>query len=111
MKVGNTRSVGVNPNQCACNSGGYEVSPLPGVFTMIMKQIVIPRSTSRARNRWGELITSYYASNIKFLFDQQGKANSVGSCVIDYFVENFNHCKRCLENSSYDINNKSNGQT
>src|SRR5690349_8465806 len=43
---GKTRSVGVNPCQCAWWSGENVVSPLPGVFTMIMKQIVMPRKTS-----------------------------------------------------------------
>src|ERR1700759_3228953 len=47
---GNTRSVGVNPCQCACSRGEY-VNLLPDVFTMIIKQIVIPLNTSRARNR------------------------------------------------------------
>ena len=30
--------------------------PFPGVFTMIMKQTVIPLNTSRARKRWEVLI-------------------------------------------------------
>src|SRR3954452_6648479 len=47
---GNTRSVGVKPCQCACSSGEY-VNLLPDVFTMIIKHIVIPLNTSRARNR------------------------------------------------------------
>ncbi len=48
-KDGNTRSVGVNPCQCACSNGEY-VNLLPDVFTMIIKQIVIPLNTSKARN-------------------------------------------------------------
>ena len=48
-KEGNTRSVGVNPFQLACSSGEY-VNLLPDVFTIIIKQIVIPLKTSRARN-------------------------------------------------------------
>ena len=49
-KEGNTKSVGVNPCHFACNKGA-KVTSLPGVFTIIIKQIVIPRNTSRARNR------------------------------------------------------------
>ncbi len=51
IKVGNTRSVGVKPCHCACNKGANGVAPVPGVFTMIMKQIVMPLNTSRAKNR------------------------------------------------------------
>jgi hypothetical protein len=51
---GKTRSVGVKPFQLACSSGGYVVGPLPGVLTMIIKQTVMPRKISRARNRWEE---------------------------------------------------------
>jgi hypothetical protein len=50
-KVGNTRSVGVNPCHAACDKGAKGVAPLPGVFTMIIKQIVMPLKTSRARKR------------------------------------------------------------
>src|SRR6516225_11211130 len=46
---GNTRSVGVKPCQAACSRGEY-VNLLPDVFTIIIKQIVIPLNTSRARN-------------------------------------------------------------
>lgn len=49
---GKTRSVGVNPCHCACSSGEKASAPLPGVFTIIIKQIVIPLKTSRERNRW-----------------------------------------------------------
>src|SRR4051812_12144329 len=52
---GNTRSVGVKPNQAACWSGAKGVAPLPGVFTIIIKQIVIPRKTSSERNLFGFL--------------------------------------------------------
>ena len=51
-KEGKTRSVGVNPCQFACKSGEKVVAPFPGVFTMIMKQIVRPRKTSSAKNLW-----------------------------------------------------------
>jgi len=47
-KEGNTRSVGVNPFHLAWLSG-QNASP-PGLFTIIMKQIVIPRNTSRDKN-------------------------------------------------------------
>ena len=50
-KDGNTRSVGVKPCQLACKSGEKVFEPSPGVFTMIMKQMVIPRNTSRAVKR------------------------------------------------------------
>src|SRR5262245_21750123 len=49
-KVGNTRSVGVNPNHFAWSSG-QNVGEPPGSFTMIMKQIVMPLNTSRASKR------------------------------------------------------------
>ena len=55
-KDGNTRSVGVNPCQLACNSGAKAVAPSPGVLTIIMKQTVNPRNTSRARKRDADLI-------------------------------------------------------
>src|SRR6476620_8147931 len=50
-KEGKTRSVGVKPCQPACSSGAKGAAPLPGVFTMIMKQIVMPRKTSSERKR------------------------------------------------------------
>src|SRR5688572_11964072 len=55
-KEGKTRSVGVKPCQGACRRGPKASAPLPGVFTMIMKQTVIPRKTSNARNRVADLI-------------------------------------------------------
>jgi len=59
-KDGNTRSVGVNPCQCACSSGEY-VNLLPDVFTIIIKQIVIPLNTSKARNRcFGAIVMVKY---------------------------------------------------
>lgn len=63
---GKTRSVGVKPCQLACSSGGYGTAPLPGVFTMIIKQMVIPLKTSNAKNRsFSKLIIKNY-----FLKDQ-----------------------------------------
>src|SRR5450432_3100092 len=57
---GNTRSVGVNPCQRACSRGEY-VNLLPDVFTMIIKQIVIPLKTSRAKNRcFGAIVIVEY---------------------------------------------------
>src|SRR5579875_4046489 len=50
-KEGNTRSVGVKPCHCACSSGAKGVAPLPGVFTIIIKQMVMPRNTSNAKKR------------------------------------------------------------
>ena len=47
---GNTRSVGVKPCHEACSNGAKGAAPLPGVFTMIIKQIVIPLKTSSAKN-------------------------------------------------------------
>ena len=49
-KDGYTRSVGVNPFHFAWCKGEYANSPLPGVFTMIIKQMVIPRKVSRAKD-------------------------------------------------------------
>ena len=48
-KDGKTRSVGVKPFQAAWFSG-QKAPLLPGVLTMIMKQIVIPRKTSSDKN-------------------------------------------------------------
>ena len=48
---GNTRSVGVKPCQCACCNGPQETSPLPGVLTMIIRAMVMPRKMSSARMR------------------------------------------------------------
>jgi hypothetical protein len=50
-KEGNTRSVGVKPCHVECSSGGYGMAPLPGLFTMIIKQMVIPLKTSNAVKR------------------------------------------------------------
>ena len=50
---GNTRSVGVNPCHEAWRSGPQATLPLPGVFTMIMSAIVMPRKMSSARMREG----------------------------------------------------------
>jgi hypothetical protein len=50
-KDGNTKSVGVNPFQSACFNGQNVVAPFPEVFTMIIKQIVNPRKTSKAVKR------------------------------------------------------------
>ena len=48
-KEGNTRSVGVQPFQWAWRNGEYVKVSLPGVFTMIIKQTVIPLKISRDR--------------------------------------------------------------
>jgi len=59
---------------------------------MIIKQIVIPRSTSRARNRWEAFISSYYSPNIEIF--------AVNFC--------FSECKPHLfdlENLPDDLNN------
>jgi hypothetical protein len=50
-KKGNTRSVGVQPFQCACSRGQYEDGPSPGLFTRIIAAIVIPRNKSSDINR------------------------------------------------------------
>ena len=49
---GNTRSVGVNPCHAAWCNGPQATLSLPGVFTMIMNAIVMPRKMSSARMRW-----------------------------------------------------------
>ena len=49
-KEGNTKSVGVKPCHLACNKGANVSAPSPGVFTMIIKQMVIPLKTSRDKN-------------------------------------------------------------
>jgi hypothetical protein len=49
-KDGNTKSVGVNPCQLACLKGAKVCNASPGVLTMIIKQIVIPRKTSNDKN-------------------------------------------------------------
>jgi hypothetical protein len=46
-KKGKTRSVRVQPCHSACLSGAYTYFQLPGVFTMIMKAIVMPLKISR----------------------------------------------------------------
>src|SRR6185312_14408735 len=53
-KVGNTRSVGVNPCQCECRNWENAISSLTCVLTMIMKQTVIPRKISSASERLDE---------------------------------------------------------
>jgi hypothetical protein len=49
-KEGNTKSVGVKPFQLACIKGAKVCAPSPGVFTKIIKQMVIPLNTSKERN-------------------------------------------------------------
>ena len=43
----------MKPCQLAWSSGPQATLPLPGVFTMIMSAIVMPRKMSSARMRWG----------------------------------------------------------
>jgi len=50
-KEGKTRSVGVNPCQRACSRGANASAPLPPVFTIIIKQMVIPLKTSSDKKR------------------------------------------------------------
>ena len=45
MKEGKTKSVGVKPCYAAWFNGAYAVALLPGVFTIIIKQTVMPRNT------------------------------------------------------------------
>jgi hypothetical protein len=49
-KDGKTKSVGVKPFHCACKNGAKVAAPSPGVFTIIIKQMVIPLNTSRDKN-------------------------------------------------------------
>ena len=57
---GKTRSVGVKPFHCACNNGENVVAPFPGVFTMIIRHIVIPLNTSNAVNRFCKVVMMKY---------------------------------------------------
>jgi hypothetical protein len=54
-KDGKTKSVGVKPCHLACCKGA-KVMSFPGVLTTIIRQMVIPLKTSRARNRFGAVI-------------------------------------------------------
>jgi hypothetical protein len=45
-KNGKTRSVGVYPFHCGCNSGQYVALPSPLLFTRIIPAIVTPRKKS-----------------------------------------------------------------
>src|SRR5665647_2465616 len=56
-KDGKIKSVSVNPLHCACISGEKGVTPLPGVFTIIIKHIVIPRKISSDKKRIFGLIS------------------------------------------------------
>jgi hypothetical protein len=47
---GKTRSVGVKPCHEACRRGLNGIALLPGVFTIIMKQMVRPLNTSNGKN-------------------------------------------------------------
>ena len=49
-KEGNTRSVGVKPNQSAWVKGAQCAAPEPGELTIIIKQMVIPRKMSSVVN-------------------------------------------------------------
>lgn len=59
-KEGNTKSVGVKPFQSACLSGQKTAAQLPGVLTMIMKQTVSPRNTSKAMKREEDMFNSEF---------------------------------------------------
>ena len=50
-KDGNTKSVNVQPFHSACSNCENGVAPLPCVFTIIMRKIVIPRNTSSVMKR------------------------------------------------------------
>jgi len=52
-KKGNTRSVSVQPCHFAWRSGGYTLAQLPGLFTMIIRAIVIPLNMSIEYMRLG----------------------------------------------------------
>ena len=58
-KDGNTRSVGVNPFQEAC-SRNEKLGLPPGVFTTIIRQMVMPRKTSNAVKRWVDIADIRY---------------------------------------------------
>ncbi len=51
IKNGNTRSVGVKPCHDACLNGAYIELHDPGLFTMIMPAIVMPRKMSSESRR------------------------------------------------------------
>ena len=51
-KKGKTKSVGVQPSQGGCRKGGKTWFQVPGVFTKIIRAIVIPRKASKAVNRF-----------------------------------------------------------
>ena len=59
-KEGNTKSVGVKPFHSACNNKEKVAPPSPGVFTIIIKQMVSPRKTSRAKKRGGVCIIVFF---------------------------------------------------
>ena len=48
---GKTKSVGVKPFQGECSKGENVVASFPDVFTIIIKQTVMPRNTSKATFR------------------------------------------------------------
>jgi hypothetical protein len=49
-KDGNTKSAGVNPCQLTCLKGAKVCNTSPGVLTIIIKQIIMPRKTSKDKN-------------------------------------------------------------
>jgi hypothetical protein len=61
IKDGNTRSVGVKPFQWAWCSGAKVVASLPGMFTIIIKQIVIPLKTSSAVKRCTSVVRKFWS--------------------------------------------------
>ena len=48
---GKTKSVGVKPCHLACSSGSKAMAQSPGVFTIIIKHIVMPLKISRDSKR------------------------------------------------------------
>ena len=66
-KEGNTKSVGVKPCQLACIKGAKVCAPSPGVFTMIIKQMVIPLKTSKDKKRLFDIVR-FWTIKVRKLF-------------------------------------------
>ncbi len=64
-KKGNTQSVGVHPCQSACKRALYELAQSPGLLTIIIQAMVMPRNTSKENNLFVKSIAKVYLCTLK----------------------------------------------
>ena len=88
-KNGNTRSVRVHPCHLACSRGAYTCPQLPGLFTRIMRAMVMPRKISMEYIRLGSdifILTQFYLIT---KFTNNFSFKNVVICVFSLVLINF----------------------